>query len=71
VNYPKEEWPIKPVGPMQELKAVHPLWNWDAKLKEPKEWSPLLFEGILRQPLGGGKFEYDSESLKALSIIED
>ena len=45
--------------------------EWDASLKSPKGWQRLLFEEILHQPLGGGKFKYDTESLEALSIIED
>lgn len=81
VNYPKEEWPLRevnhrpnPNGPLVKRKIpVHPLGMgvWNAGLKQPTQWRRLLFEGILHQPLGGGKFKYDSESLKALSIIED
>ena len=53
------------------MVPVHPLGSWTAELKQPSGWKRLLFEGILHQPLGGGKFKYDSESLQALSIIED
>lgn len=81
VKYPKEEWPLRevprrpnPNGPLvKRMLPVHPLaiGVWNADLKQPSQWRRLLFEGILHQPLGGGKFKYDSESLKALSIIED
>ena len=78
VNYPQEEWPVRQTpnsvnAPRQEPERVHPLAYgvWNAEIKQPKDWQRLLFEGILYQPLGGGKFKYDSESLEALSIIED
>ena len=43
----------------------------DARLKTPQQWERHIFEKILRQPLGGGKFKYNSESLEAMSIIEE
>ena len=81
VEYPKEEWPWVNFAPRQTVGEVevlpnraqiHPLSNiaWNTDLKQPKAWQRLLFEGILHQPIGGGKFKYDSESLEALSIIE-
>lgn len=47
------------------------LFKWKASLKSPSEWKHLLFEGILYQPLKGGKVKYDSESLEAISIFEE
>ena len=83
VKYPKEEWlkieppPVQQANranrPPDTIPRRHPLGigAWNDQLKQPKQWQRLLFEGILHQPLGGGKFKYDSESLEALSIIED
>ena len=83
VNYPQDEWvETVPAEGLADLIGAaapvavpkrHPLGfgAWNSVLKQPRDWQRLLFEGILHQPLGGGKFKYDSESLKALSIIED
>jgi len=47
------------------------LLGWDSKLKTPDEWRDLLFAGIFKQNLKGGEVEYNSESLEAISIIEE
>lgn len=45
--------------------------QWNSLPKPPSAWKHLLFEGILYQPLKGGKVTYDSESLEAISIQEE
>ena len=78
VSYPEfekalEDYNKKHSDPVNAppFQLEHPLMDWNSKLKQPSRWERLLFEGILHQPIGGGKFKYDSESLEALSIIED
>jgi len=44
---------------------------WENRLKTPDAWTEPLFVHILKQPLKGGKVTYDSESLEAISIIEE
>ena len=52
-----------------ELKA--PLNPSVPPLKTPGQWKNELFTHILQQPLTGGEVTYNSDSLKAIRIIED
>ncbi len=59
------------LGVNPNSNTTFPTTPWSKGLRKPSDWKEPLFVHILKQPLKGGKVTYDSESLEAISIIEE
>lgn len=56
---------------LDATKSYFKMMQWGSRLKTPDQWRNLLFIGIFKQELKGGNVKYNSESLEAISIIEE
>jgi len=70
-TYPEDAFPVakRDLTGNQPATPIFPR-RWGSTLKNPVQWRNLLFLGIFKQELKGGKVEYNSESLEAISIKE-
>jgi hypothetical protein len=70
VSGPEPITVVEPGGLELHKRAIHEAMK-TAKLMTPQEWKERVFVEILQEELKGGEFEYDVDSLKPISIIED
>jgi hypothetical protein len=61
---------VEPGGLELHKRAIHEALK-DAPPCTPQQWKEAVFVRILAEELKGGEFEYDVNSLKPISIIED
>ena len=70
VSGPEPITVIEPGGLELHKRAIHEAMK-TATMMTPQEWKERVFVEILQEELKGGESEYDVDSLKPISIIED